>query len=139
MTNGQSYTFRISSVNSVGSSIPSDIASAIPTSTSTAPTNLVAVSDAGQVSLTWLSPSDDGGSPITDYLVEYSDDAGDTWNTFADGTSTTTSTIVTNLVNGQEYHFRVSAVNAVATSLPSNIVTFIPGAAPDKPTDSNCN
>ncbi len=135
LVNGQSYSFRILSVNSVGSSIPSDSASAIPTSTSTAPTNLVATSGDSQVSLTWLPPSDDGGSPITDYLVEYSDDAGDTWDTFADGTSDTASAIVIGLVNGQEYYFRVSAVNAVATSLPSGIVISIPGSAPDKPTD----
>lgn len=64
-----------------------------------------------QVSLTWSAPS--LGSPPTDYQVQYSSDSGATWTTFADGTSTATSAVVTGLTNGTGYIFRVRAVNAL--------------------------
>lgn len=65
----------------------------------------------GQVSLTWTAPT--GGSTVTDYIVQYSDDAGSTWTTFSDGVSTATSAIVTGLTNGTGYIFRIQAVNAL--------------------------
>ena len=64
-----------------------------------------------QVSLTWSAPT--LGTPPTDYQVQYSSNSGSTWTTFADGTSTATSAVVTGLTNGTGYIFRVRAVNAL--------------------------
>ena len=64
-----------------------------------------------QVSLTWSAPS--LGSPPTDYQIQYSSNSGTTWTTFADGTSTATSAVVTGLTNDTGYIFRVRAVNAL--------------------------
>jgi hypothetical protein len=64
-----------------------------------------------QVSLTWSAPT--LGTPPTDYHVQYSSNSGSTWTTFADGTSTATSAVVTGLTNGTGYIFRVRAVNAL--------------------------
>ncbi len=130
LTNGQSYDFRVSAINIVGTSVPSTIATAIPaaipstipSTTPDAPTGLSAISGNTEVSLSWTAPSDTGGTPITDYKVEYSTD-GTTWTTFNDGISTATSTIVTGLTNGQSYSFRVSAISATSTSASSAIVT----------------
>jgi len=58
-----------------------------------APTSLTATLGDTQVSLSWTAPSD-GGEAITDYIIEYSSDSGTSWTTFADGTSTATSAIV---------------------------------------------
>jgi hypothetical protein len=82
-----------------------------------APYDLVATPSNGQVSLTWAAPNN-GGSAITDYKVEYSIN-GNFWTTFADGTSTNTTATVTSLTNGTLYVFRVSAINAIGTSNPS--------------------
>jgi hypothetical protein len=65
-----------------------------------------------EVDLSWTAP-DAGSAPITDYVVQYSSDGGSHWSTFADGTSTATSTTVTGLTNGVAYVFRVAAVNAI--------------------------
>ena len=66
----------------------------------------------GEVRLTWSAPSSDGGSPVTDYVIEQSTD-GVAWVTVVDGVSTATSYMVTGLSNGTAYQFRVSARNAV--------------------------
>jgi hypothetical protein len=93
-----------------------------------APTGLVATASNGSVGLSWSAGSN-GGSAITDYLVEYSAD-GSTWSTFADGTSSNTSATVTGLTNGTAYSFRVSAINSVNTGVASSVVSATPNVPP---------
>lgn len=88
-----------------------------------APTSLTAVPRDDAVQLNWTAPATDGGSPITDYVVQYSPDGGTTWNTFADGTNTNTTTTVTGLTSGVTYQFRVAAVNAAGQSAWSNVAS----------------
>jgi hypothetical protein len=91
-----------------------------------APSGLAATAANGSVALSWTAGSN-GGSAITDYLIEYSTDES-TWSTFADGTSTATSATVSGLTNGTLYFFRVSATNAVNTSSASTVVSKTPSA-----------
>jgi hypothetical protein len=76
-----------------------------------APTNLLAESENKRVTLSWQAPKSRGFSTIVDYSVQYSEDAGATWNTAADSVSTATTTTVTGLVNNTNYLFRVAAIN----------------------------
>jgi alpha-tubulin suppressor-like RCC1 family protein len=79
----------------------------------------------GSVSLSWSAPASNGGSSITDYLIEVSTD-GVSWTTVNDGTSTLTSAAVSGLTNGAAYRFRVTARTAFgdgAASLVSDMVT----------------
>lgn len=94
-----------------------------------APTSLAAAPGNTQIELTWSAPTNNGKSPITDYIVEYKLSASGTWLTFADGTSATTGAVVTGLTNDSAYDFRVSAVNALGTSTPSSTVSSTPTAA----------
>ena len=70
------------------------------------------------VALTWTTPAN-GGSTITDYLVEYSSNGGTSYNTFIHAPSPTTSITVSGLVTLTAYLFRVSAINAVGTGTAS--------------------
>ncbi|NDD05941.1 MAG: BspA family leucine-rich repeat surface protein, partial [Proteobacteria bacterium] len=79
-----------------------------------APTNLQGVATDSVVSLSWTAPSN-GGSAITDYVIQYSSDNGSSWTTFSDDTSTSTTVIITGLTNGTAYAFRVAAKNSVGT------------------------
>lgn len=65
----------------------------------------------GLVSLSWTAVT--VSPPVTDYIVQYSDDAGATWSTFSDGVGTSTTAAVTGLTNGTGYVFRIIAVNAL--------------------------
>ena len=67
------------------------------------------------MSVSWTAPSSNGGSAITDYVVQYTTSAGGSYTTFSDGTSTTTSATITGLTAGSTYYVRVAAVNALTT------------------------
>ncbi len=130
LSNGSGYDFRVSAVNAIGTSSPSSTASATPSAPTApgAPTGLSGVSGNNQVSLSWTAPVSNGGSAITDYLVEYKlNSEPTTWTTFADGTSTSTSATVTGLTNDLVYNFRVSTTNAIGTSSPSSTANATPG------------
>ena len=69
LTNGVTYQFRVSAINSIGTSLLSNIASATPNTAPTSPgipTDLSATAGNTQVVLSWTAP-DSNRSPITDY------------------------------------------------------------------------
>jgi hypothetical protein len=102
----------------------------VPASTTapSVPGNLVATPSSAQVALAWDVPSSDGGSVITDYIVQYKLSSAGSWTTFADGTSTARTATVTGLTNGSNYDFRVAAVNAIGTG-SNDTITGVPVAA----------
>lgn len=132
LTNGTSYIFQVAAKNSVGTggySVAS--AAVIPFTVPGQPTSVTGVAGVSQVALSWTAPTSDGGSALTDYVVEYSTNSGTTWITFTDSVSTTTSVTVTGLTNGTGYVFRVSARNIAGTGLPSSSSSsVIPRTAP---------
>lgn len=132
LSNGSSYNFRVSAINAIGTSTPSSTATTtpiVPTAPG-APTSLSGVSGNTQVGLSWTAPVSNGGSAITDYLVEYKlNSEPTTWSTFNDGTSNSTIATVTGLTNDLVYNFRVSAINAIGTSTPSSTANGTPGQA----------
>ena len=84
-----------------------------------APSGVSGTGTGGTINIAWTVPSSDGGSAITDYIVEYSIEGSGRWATFADGTSTATSATVTGLTAGNAYEFRITAKNVIGNSLPS--------------------
>ena len=86
------------------------------------PRNLHAKGDSNmEIDLSWRAPAKTGGSDITGYKIEVSTDGGDNWSDLvADTESTDTTHEHTGLTMGDTRHYRVSAINAVGTSSPSN-------------------
>ena len=131
LTDGVPHKFRISARNAVATGPPSDVSDAYTPLTPTAPgrpLNAVATANTGQVGLDWDTPATDGGAPITDYLIEYSSNAGSTWTTYVDTVSTATIATIRTLPVGISVIFRVSAINSRGTgaaSLNSNSITTI--------------
>jgi uncharacterized repeat protein (TIGR02543 family) len=121
LTNGTAYTFTSTATNTAGSSASASTSSAAvtPAGVPSAPSGVSGTGTGGTINIAWTVPSSDGGSAITDYIVEYSVDGSGTWATFADGASTATSATVTGLIAGNAYEFRVTAKNIIGNSLPS--------------------
>ena len=65
-----------------------------------------------QVELTWTAPKDDGGSPVTNYVVEYCEETAFHWLPAGDGdTVLGTRYVVRGLSENTAYKFRVAAQN----------------------------
>src|SRR6267143_6651 len=133
------YTYRVSAINSVGTSSPSNTASATTQAASTipgAPTSLVANTvSSSQINLSWNAPANNGGSAITGYKIERSTNGGSSWSPPVNTGSTATTYPDTGLTASTTYMYRVSAINSVGTSSPSNTASAttqtastIPGA-----------
>jgi hypothetical protein len=131
LTNGTAYTFTVHATNDVGDGAESAASNSVtPATVPGAPTSVSATGGDQSAHVTWAAPSDNGGSPITGYLVT-STPGGITKSAAADATSAD----VTGLTNGTSYTFTVHATNAKGDSpesTASNAVT--PATNPGVPT-----
>jgi hypothetical protein len=130
LTAGTAYTFTVTATNSYGISNASSASNSVTTANVPgAPTSVTAADTGidGQALIEWTAPGSNGGSAITDYIVEYSSNSGSSYTVFADGTSTGTSATVTGLTIGTTYIFRVKAVNVIGTGTASTATSnYIP-------------
>lgn len=62
--------------------------------------------------LTWFSPEDDGGSPITNYVIEKREADRKAW-TPVTCTVTRQNATVQGLIQGKAYFFRIAAENSI--------------------------
>ena len=110
LTNGTTYEVRVRAENAIGESEWSQPARAKPFRKPDAPNSPTLESVVGGLEVNWLAP-DNGGSEITDYDVEYQVDGSTDWLSWPhDGAST--STIITDLTDQEDYDVRVRAENA---------------------------
>jgi predicted RNA-binding protein with TRAM domain len=120
LTPGETYTFTVTATNGKGTGAASSPSSQITLpNVPGAPTAVMATAGIRQATVTWIRPTDNGGSPVMSYIVTTSP-GGQT--TGATGSLAT----ITGLSNGQTYSFKVQAVNAVGTgaaSVSSNFIT----------------
>jgi titin len=133
LTTGSSYTYKISAINSIGTSAASVEASATPTTGSaatvpSAPTGLVATAvSATQVNLSWSAPTN-GGSAITGYKIEYKSGIS-TYSVLVANTASTAATYShTGLTTGTTYTYKISAINSVGTGSTSSEISAVPTA-----------
>ncbi|KAL3094370.1 hypothetical protein niasHS_004696 [Heterodera schachtii] len=86
--------------------------------------------------LSWQPPEDDGGSEVTNYVVECRDVGSQVWLPVNNVVGTNST--VPNLQEGHEYQFRVCAVNAFGCSDPLNtdsaVLAMDPYDPPGRPT-----
>gem|GEM_PF-6996976 len=131
LTNGQKYLVRISAVTKDGEGDTAQTRALTPIGPATAPRTLTPTTDDRSISLTWLAPTDDGGSEIANYVVQISTDQGATWSAAATPSALTTN--LRSLKNGTEYSIRVRAINAAGPGPWSATVVATPRGVPDAP------
>ena len=87
-----------------------------------APTNLATAPLDNAVRLAWMAPANNGGTSITDYVIQYSADGGITWSTYSHIASTSTAVTIP-FLTPTTYTFRVAAVNTIGTGAYSATAT----------------
>ncbi len=138
LTNGTSYDFQVRAVNGMGESLASSLVTTTPATVPDAPSGLAATPRNGEVDLSWIASSSNGGSAIIRHQYQQNAGAGfqdwvDIPNSEAGGANATSYT-VSSLTNGTSYDFQVRAVNGMGESLASSPVTTTPATVPDAPT-----
>ena len=130
LTNGTTYTFSATAVNSTGTSSGTTSSSVTPAGKPNAPTGVNAVIGNGSATVSFVAPTVTGGPAITSYTVTASP-GGATCTVAAPATSCP----VSGLTNGTAYTFAVTASNGLFTSTPStSSSTVVPATAPAAPT-----
>ncbi len=97
-----------------------------------APMNLTADVDTGAVTLDWDAPINDGGAPITHYLI-YRGSTAEGLSVYAEVDGATDSFVDLGLENGVTWIYRIKAGNSEGYSIYSNLVSATPCTLPGAP------
>jgi len=129
---GTLYQVRTAAVTAFGKS--SYLTGSVTTSivASSAPTGFKSSSVTGSgLTIDWTAPADNGGSAITNYTVEYSNDAGVIWSNARLAASTSTQLKLSGLLPVTNYLFRIAAVTAFGKSayLTGSVTTLVAQAS----------
>jgi alpha-tubulin suppressor-like RCC1 family protein len=129
LTNGRVYRVAVRAVNARGAGGGSVVVEVAPRTVPGVPTGVVVTPADRQLTVVWVAPVSDGGSPLTGF--EVSTDGGRSWTSVGAGVR---SQVVTGLVNGRSYAVRVRAVNAAGVGSSTSSVTGVPAVVPGAPT-----
>ena len=130
--------YRVAALNTAGTGPFSNIARATTEATVPGvPRSVDAEADGtSRIELSWREPTSDGGSRITGYRIEVSEDGGTRWeNLVANSHNTRTTYVHTGLEPATRRHYRVSAINREGVGRASRVASAITDATvPDAPT-----
>ena len=132
LTAGTQYDVQVRAVNSAGDGPWSaTVAEATTITPPGAPTGLTATANGqARIDLSWAAPSDDGGSAITGYRIEVSEDGSGWSDLVGDTRSSAISYSHTGLAPGITRHYRVSAINSAGAGNASNAANAATDIAP---------
>lgn len=119
------YSFRVRAENQYGISEPLETAEPITAKfpfTVPDPPGAPRVTDwdTSSIQLTWNKPTNDGGSRIQGYNLEYREVRDSHWTKASDYLIKDNHFTLYNMIGGAEYEFRVKAKNAAGFSKPSD-------------------
>lgn len=121
LTPGHTYSFRVKAINKEGESEPLETLGTIVARDPFVVPSVPGVPEpkdwnANHVDLVWKAPETDGGSAITGYIIERKDKYSPLWEKALETTSASPAATINGLIEGNEYQFRVIAVNKAGHS-----------------------
>jgi fibronectin type 3 domain-containing protein len=123
LTNGTTYYYKVTAVNSAGESpMSAEVSVTPPVTAPAAPTNLAAAAGDKTATLTWTAPT----GTVTSYNIYRATAVGGEGATPYKKGITTTSFQDTGLTDGATYYYKVAAVNSAGTSPLSEEVFTTP-------------
>ena len=129
LSNGQLYSIRLRAENDVDYSVPSTPVQNIPATIPSAPTNLVALIENRQTTISFYQDSS-GGALITNY--SYLLNGGVNWKYF-DPSDNASPVTITGLTNGTQYNILLRARNRMGDGPASASVYVTPATIPSAP------
>jgi hypothetical protein len=114
---GSTSAFPSNSFNSTNYYVDVTFAPTPPSGPPSSPTGVFAAVASAQASVSWTTPAEEGGGPITKYTV--TPYIGSTAQTPLSVTAPANSAKLSGLTNGTAYTFKVSATNSVGTGAAS--------------------
>lgn len=129
LTPGKEYKFRVCAVNKDGESEPLEsLKPIVAKNPFDEPGKCgkpeVTDWDKDHADLKWKAPENDGGAPISGYIIEKKEKGGD-WEKAAEVGPDATDATVGKLTEGKSYEFRVRAVNKAGPGEPSDASDMI--------------
>ena len=96
------------------------------------------VPDTVSIPVSWTPPTEVGGRPIIDYLLQYRVQGASVWNTYPHAPSTATNYTLTGLSSGTTYEIQVAAINEIGASqfvlgVTATTTTEVPPNPPEDP------
>jgi large repetitive protein len=137
LANGTPYFFRVAAHNVAGYGPPSAVVSASPRTVPSAPLSPWAGRANAAVGLVWSAPSSTGGAAIDQYQIQQALSAKGPWASV--GKTGDLNYVVTELINGIRFHFRVRAHNAAGWGPFSSVVNAVPVTVPTEPLSCSTN
>lgn len=121
----KTYKFRIRAVNKLGAGEPATFGKNVlakdPWDEPSKPKNVDLTDwDKDHADLKWDKPDNDGGAPITSYIIEFKEKFGQEWSKGIEVPGDQFTGTVPGLKEGQQYEFRVRAVNKAGPGEPSD-------------------
>lgn len=125
LTPKRQYRFRIRAINKIGPSEPAAFKNIVlakdPWDEPGKPKNVDLTDwDSDHADLKWDAPDDNGGDPISAYIIEYKEKFSSDWVAGKEVPSDAHMGTVDGLKEGQQYEFRVRAVNKAGPGEPSD-------------------
>ena len=131
LANGVAYEFRVSAHNGLGSSAfsePSLPATPLPIDPPGPPTGLVVAPGSGSLAVSWGPPDDDGGAPITAYVLQHKPVSEPSQWAVVMLAADVTTMLLTGLLPGTGYDLRVHASNAAGEGASASLLGTTPSA-----------